>query len=151
MNTSRIIAVSISLLLISSIAFAQESSKRRYINLPRPANAAKLPFSDAVQVGNTLHIAGRLGVDANTGKIPDDLTVEMKNLFDGFKAVLSQASMSMDDLVMVQVFCPDLTLYDKFNTVYRSYFGIDVPARAFIGSGPLLRGAHFEMLGIAVK
>ena len=58
--------------------------------------------------------------------------------------------MTMDDLVSVQVFCPDVSLFDKFNSAYRSYFGKEYPARAFVGSGPLLRGAHFEMLGIAV-
>jgi enamine deaminase RidA (YjgF/YER057c/UK114 family) len=35
--------------------------------------------------------------------------------------------------------------------VYKSYFGADYPARAFVGSGPLFRGAHFEMNAIAVK
>jgi 2-iminobutanoate/2-iminopropanoate deaminase len=35
--------------------------------------------------------------------------------------------------------------------VYRTYFGKDFPARAFVGSGPLLRGGHFEIQGIAVK
>jgi 2-iminobutanoate/2-iminopropanoate deaminase len=59
--------------------------------------------------------------------------------------------MTMNDLVSVQVFCPDLMLYDKFNTIYRSYFGKDFPARAFLGSGPLLRGAHFEIQGVAAK
>jgi len=59
--------------------------------------------------------------------------------------------MTMDDLVFVQVFCPDVSLYDKFNSAYRSYFGKEYPARAFVGSGSLLRGGHFEMLGIAVK
>ena len=51
----------------------------------------------------------------------------------------------------MQVFCPDVSLYDKFNAAYRSYFSKEFPARAFVGSGPLLRGAHFEMLGIAAK
>jgi 2-iminobutanoate/2-iminopropanoate deaminase len=72
-------------------------------------------------------------------------------LLDGFKATLGQAGMTMDNLVTVTIYCPDLALYDKFNGVYRSYFGKDFPARAFIGSGPLLRNAHFEMQGIAVK
>jgi 2-iminobutanoate/2-iminopropanoate deaminase len=70
---------------------------------------------------------------------------------DGMKATLAQAGMTMDDLVSVQVFCPDLSLYDQFNKIYRTYFTKDFPARAFIGSGPLLRGGHFEMQGIAVK
>jgi enamine deaminase RidA (YjgF/YER057c/UK114 family) len=59
--------------------------------------------------------------------------------------------MTMDNLVTVTVYCPDLTLYDKFNAIYRTYFGKDFPARAFIGSGPLLRGARFEIQGIAVR
>jgi enamine deaminase RidA (YjgF/YER057c/UK114 family) len=35
--------------------------------------------------------------------------------------------------------------------VYRTYFKQEFPARAFLGSGPLLRGAKFEIQGIAVK
>ncbi len=150
MNTHKILFATIALLLIASTLFAQEA-KRRVINLPRPANAATLPFSDAVQVGNTLYIAGRLGIDPKTGMPASDISEEVKYLLDGFKAVLAEASMTMDNLVQVQVFCPDLTLYEKFNAAYRTNFAKDFPARAFIGSGPLLRGAHFEMLGIAVK
>jgi 2-iminobutanoate/2-iminopropanoate deaminase len=59
--------------------------------------------------------------------------------------------MTMDDLVYVQVFSPHLDLYDPFNAIYRTYFSKDFPARAFIGSGPLLRNARFEIVGIAVK
>jgi enamine deaminase RidA (YjgF/YER057c/UK114 family) len=57
----------------------------------------------------------------------------------------------MDDLVSVQIFCPDLSLYEKFNEVYRTYFTKDFPARAFIGSGPLLRGGRFEAQGTAIR
>lgn len=121
---------------------------RRYINLPKPVQA---PFSDAVLVGNTLYVAGRIGVDAKTGQPPEAMEQEIRNLLDGFQKVLSEAGMNMDDLVFVQVFCPDLSLYGRFNEVYKSYFGKDYPARAFVGSGPLLRGGHFEMNGIAVR
>ena len=120
---------------------------KRHIQLP---GRTGLPFSDGVQVGDTLYLAGRLGVDAS-GRIPDDLEKEIRLLLDGMQSVLKEAGMTMDDLATVTVYCPDLTLYDKFNTVYRSYFQKDFPARAFIGSGPLLRGAHFEIQAIAAK
>ena len=125
------------------------AQQKRHIILP--GRTSQAPFSDGVLVGNTLYLAGRLGTDAKTGQIPTDVEQEIRNILDGLKAVLGEAKMSMDDLVSVQVFCPDLTLYDKFNTVYRSYFGKDFPARAFLGSGPLLRGAHFEIQAVAAK
>lgn len=122
---------------------------KRHINLP--SKNPQLPFSDGVMVGNTLYLAGRLGIDPKTNQVPGDVEQEVRLMLDGFKAVLTEAGMTMDDMVTVTVYCPDLTLYDKFNAVYRSYYGKNFPARAFIGSGPLLRGARFEMQGIAAK
>jgi reactive intermediate/imine deaminase len=116
-----------------------------------PTRKDQLPYSDAVLVGNTLYLAGRIGVDPQTGKAPEDVEKEIRFLLDGMKTTLSAADMTMDDLVSVQIFCPDLSLYDKFNEVYRTYFTKDFPARAFIGSGPLLRGGHFEAQGIAAR
>jgi len=139
----------LALILSLSVSALAQSTKKRHINLPnRNVNA---PFSDAVLVGDTLYIAGRIGLDAKTGKVPADVEQEARNVLDGFKAVLAQANMTMDDLVTVQVFCSDVSLFDKWNGVYRSYFKKDFPARAFIGSGKLLFDAHFEMQGTAVR
>ncbi len=143
------IALALTLALVGSALAADKQPKRRHINIPgRPVNA---PFSDAVLVGDTLYIAGRIGFDAKSGKLPDNIEQEARNVLEGFKAVLAQADMTMDDLVTVQVFCPDVSLFDRWNAVYRGYFKKDFPARAFIGSGPLLFNAHFEMQGTAVR
>jgi len=72
-------------------------------------------------------------------------------MLDAVRDTLARAGLSMDDLVMVQVFASDVSLFERFNSVYRTYFTRNYPARAFIGSGPLLLMARFEMLGIAVK
>jgi 2-iminobutanoate/2-iminopropanoate deaminase len=128
---------------------SEGGSARQYINLPN--RAVQAPFSDGVLVGNTLYLAGRIGIDPKTGQPPDSLEQEIRIALDGFKATLSEAKMAMDDLVYVHVFCPDVSLYGRFNAVYRTYFEKDFPARAFVGSGPLLRGGHFEIQGIAVK
>jgi reactive intermediate/imine deaminase len=141
----------IGLFLGGMAAYSQggKGGARRVINLPN--RNANLPFSDGVMVGNTLYLAGRLGVDPQTNQVPSDPEQEARLMIDSFKAVLADAGMTMDDLVTVQVFCSDISLYDKFNGVYRTYFKKDFPARAFLGSGTLLRGAHFEMQAIAVK
>ena len=122
---------------------------RRFINLPN--RLPNLPFSDAVLVGDTLYISGRIGIDPATGVAPDDIDLEIKFLFDCFQAILREAGMVMDDLVSVQVYSPDVSLWDKFNAAYVTYFSHDFPARAFLGSGPLLRKGRFEMLGVAVR
>ena len=116
-----------------------------------PGRTDTLPYSDGVLVGDTLYLAGRIGIDPQTGLPPEDVEKEIRLMLDGMKNTLRAARLTMDDLVSVQVFCPDLSLYEKFNEVYRTYFGKNFPARAFIGSGSLLRGGRFEAQGIAVR
>jgi 2-iminobutanoate/2-iminopropanoate deaminase len=125
------------------------TENRRHINLPnRPAG---LPFSDAVLVDNTLYISGRIGLDPATGLAPESVDAELELLFDGFQSVLREAGMTMDDLVWVQIYSPDVSLWQKFNTAYVKFFSQEFPARAFLGSGKLLLNGRFEILGVAVK
>jgi len=122
---------------------------RRYLNLP--GHSASFPFSDAVLAGDTLYISGRIGLDPVTGRPPAGVEDEVRILLDEFEAVLKQAGMDMDDLVSVHIFSPDVSLWEPFNAAYVKRFAQEFPARAFLGSGPLLFGARFEMVGIAVK
>lgn len=124
--------------------------QRREFSLPA-TKARGLPLADAVLVGNTLYISGRGGVDLATMKVPADVKDEVKLMMEDYKAILAMAGMTMDDLVSVTIYSPDLSLYSTFNEIYRSYFTRGFPARAFIGSGPLLFGMRFEMQAIAIK
>jgi len=120
-----------------------------HINLPTHTQA--MPFSDAVWAGDLLYLSGRIGVIPGTRKLPREATEEARLLLDGVRDVLAAANLTMDDLVFVQVSTPDVSLYDVFNGVYTKYFKGPLPARAFLGSGPLLSGARFELWGIAKK
>jgi len=123
------------------------SSERRYILLPeRPQ---EFPFSDAVLADGTLYIAGRIGIDPATGLAPPEVDKELRFLFDGFASTLEHAGMGWDDLVWVQVFSSDLSLWERFNAEYVKRFKKDFPARAFLGMASMLRNGRFEMMGIA--
>ena len=149
--------LSMVLLLIALLAglglfWAGESkgaTEHRFLNLP--GRSDNNPYSNAVLVGDTLYLAGDIGVDPVTGTPPEDVKDEVKILMDRMKQRLEMVDMSMDDLVMVHVHCPDLSLYGDFNEVYRTYFTDHFPARAFLGSGPLLVGGRFEVTAIAVR
>ncbi len=121
--------------------------KRRSI----PPTRKGAPYSRAVQVGDTLYLAGDGVINPETGKPYDEPREEAHKLMRSFRAALGEAGMTLDDLGTVTVYCSDLSLYETFNEVYRSYFTKEFPARAFVGAGDLLWGMRFEMQGIAVK
>lgn len=104
----------------------------------------------AVLSGNTLYVSGQLDLDdqGQPGKNPQE---SARLALEHVKQVVENAGFSMDDLVLVQVFSTDLKSFDAFNKVYRTYFNGPLPARAFMGAGSLVRGGHFEVLGVAVK
>ena len=139
------------LALAGVLAAPAAGAANRYLEHPVPPGSAPLPFSDAVLVGGTLYVAGHLGLDPQTGKAPADAAAEARLVMEAIKHTVESAGLTMDELVAVTVYCSDLQLYDTFNTVYRSYFHGHYPARAFIGSNALLRGAHFEVQGVAVR
>jgi len=119
--------------------------------LDAPGRKDTLPFSHVVNAGGFSFIAGTLGTDPATGQAPADPEQEVRAMLDGFRDKLVLAGLGMDDLVQVQVYCSDVGLYDLFNRVYAEYFTSGFPSRAFIGSGPLLRGCRFEIQGIAAS
>jgi 2-iminobutanoate/2-iminopropanoate deaminase len=135
-------------LALSNVALAQDT--RRYIEPRTAADSSRPPYSGAVQIGNTLYLSGDTGVDG-TETAPLTTEAEARAVLDRIAARLKAAGFSMDDLVFVQVFCSDVSHYDTFNRVYRTYFKREFPARAFLGSGTLLFNARYEVQGIAVK
>ena len=110
------------------------------------------PFSDAVLVdGRTLYLSGRIGLIAGTTTVPETAEEEAHLVMQEIQRILAMAGMTMDDLVYLQIFASDVSLWERFNAVYRTYFTGKLPTRAFLGSGTLLFGARFELQGIAVK
>jgi len=139
------------LVMLVGASTAAATAENRHVRLKSRDPKDERPFSDAVRVGQTLYLAGRIGLDPATNKPPADAAAEVRTVMDQIKAALVQEGMTMDDLVTVTVYCTDLSLYGTFNDVYRTYFTKGFPARAFIGSGPLLAGGRFEVQGIAIK
>lgn len=142
------IAFGVLAVAVSVAAAAADDS--RYVVVDRSAARANLPYSDAVWGGDTLYVAGHIGMDPKTLKVPTDPALEAKLVLDAIKTTVERAGLTLADAVSVTVYCSDLNLYDTFNTVYKGYFRANYPARAFVGVAQLVRGAHFEVQAIAV-
>lgn len=150
MRTGSIAPPALALLIAACASVAPPVAERRHVGPRHGGDPAAAPYSDAVLTGSTLYLSGKIGLDANR-RVPATAEEEARFVLDSVRSTLGEAGMTMDDLVFVQVFCSDVAHYEAFNRVYRTYFTREFPARAFIGSGPLLFGARFEVQGIAVR
>ena len=144
-------ALTILALSLSAMAAYGADTERTFITPPGTDPKTAAPYSTGVMVGGTFYVAGHLGVDPATGRIPADAEAEARLVMDAVKQTLQSGGLSVADLVSVTIYCTDLDLYDKFNSVYRSYVHDHYPARAFIGVPKLVRGARFEIAAVAVK
>jgi 2-iminobutanoate/2-iminopropanoate deaminase len=140
----------LAIILFAAAAHAADSGPT-FITPPGADPKVAPPYSSGVLVNGTFYVSGTLGVDPATGKVPADAEAEVHLVMDSVKQTLERAGLTMADLVSVTIYCTDLDLYDKFNAIYRSYFPEHYPSRAFIGVAKLVRGARFEIAGIAVK
>ena len=136
---------SLSLAALAFVLLSSCASHREYF----PGSNPELPYSSAVRVGNTVYISGHLGVDSTTNQAPANIEDEIRIMLNRFAETLARTGLTMDHMVQMQVHCSDVALYKTFNDLYRERFKKNFPARAFIGSGKLLRGCHFEIIGIA--
>lgn len=146
-------SLAIAIFALSAVTGALAAApSRHYVPVPSAGGTPTgAPFSEGVMVDGTFYVAGHIGVDPATQKAPANADSEAHLVLDSVKQTLKEAGLTMDDLVSVTVYCTDLALYDGFNAVYRGYFHGPYPPRAFIGVNQLVRGAHFEIAGVAVK
>jgi 2-iminobutanoate/2-iminopropanoate deaminase len=135
-------------LLFAATGLSTARLSAQQAKVPPPVRS--LPFSPGLQLGETLYVSGHLGITTAL-KTPIDAEQEATLVLASVAGTLKEAGMTMDDLVYVEIFCTDLSLYSTFNKVYAAAFHAPYPARDFIGVKDLLFGNHFEVMGIAVR
>jgi|SRR6516165_6766205 reactive intermediate/imine deaminase len=111
------------------------------------AAAAKLPFSQAVRIGDVLYLSGALGNLPGTRQVvPGGIEAETKQTMDNIAAVLAANGLSFDDVFKCTVMLADMAKWEDFNKVYVTYFKPDrLPARSAFGAGGLALGAQVEL------
>lgn len=130
---------------------APAPTQRRVISTPN-APAAIGPYSQAIQVGQTLYLAGQIALDPVTAAMVEGgIEAETRQVMENLGAVLEAAGFSFGDVVQSQVFLPDLDDFAAMNGIYGEYFGEGAPARATVGVAALPRGARVEIMMTAVR
>jgi len=111
------------------------------------ATAAKLPFSQAVQVGDVLYLSGALGNKPGTREVvAGGIAAETRQTMENIGAVLEANGLTFDDVFKCTVMLADMAQWEDFNKVYVTYFKPDrLPARSAFGASGLALGAQVEL------
>ncbi len=118
---------------------------KRIVSTPN-APAAIGPYSQAVQVGNTLWVSGQIALDPTTMQIVEGgIEPEARRAFDNLRAIVLASGATLDDVVKVTVFLLDLGNFGIVNQIMAQYFREPYPARAALGVASLPRGALVEV------
>jgi 2-iminobutanoate/2-iminopropanoate deaminase len=111
------------------------------------AVAAKLPFSQAVRVGDVLYLSGALGnVPGTRQVVAGGIEAETRQTMENIGTVLKANGLSFDDVFKCTVMLADMAKWEDFNKVYVAYFKPDrLPARSAFGASGLALGAQVEL------
>jgi len=141
----RILTFALAAALLALPAFAQKK-----LIQPKEFPTGR-PFSPGLLVGKTLYVAGQVGQDLKTGQIPDDFEAEVRQTLDNIGIILKEAKYSFADVVSVNVYLTDMSLFQRMNQVYTTYFPEPRPVRTTVGVAALVGKARIEITVTASK
>jgi reactive intermediate/imine deaminase len=102
-------------------------------------------YSQAVRCGDTVYLAGQIGLDPATMQMAEDIEAQIHRVFNNLRAVAAAAGGTLDDCVKVNVYLTDLSNFAKVNEIMAGYFHQPYPARAAVGVASLPRNALVEV------
>jgi reactive intermediate/imine deaminase len=102
-------------------------------------------YSQAVRCGDTVYLAGQIGLDPATMQMAEGIDAQIHRVFLNLQAVATAAGGTLDDCVKVNVYLTDLANFAKVNEIMSGYFHQPYPARAAVGVASLPRNALVEV------
>jgi len=124
---------------------------KKIISTPN-APAAIGPYSQAVEINNTLYISGQIPIDPKTGKmIEGDIKEQTRQVLKNIDAILQAAGYSLVHVVKSTCLLSDMSDFKAMNEVYGEFYFEHQPARAAFAVKGLPLGALIEIETIAAK
>ncbi len=107
------------------------------------------PYSQGLVVGNRIYVAGQGPLDVISGKVPEGVSSQTRQVLTNIRTILEAGGSSMDEVVKTTVHLADLKDFEAFNEVYKEFFTEPYPVRTTVGSQ--LYGILVEIDVIAEK
>ena len=94
--------------------------------------APVVPLSHGMRAGDLLFVSGQVATQDDGTVLVGDFTQEVNRTLDNVEAVLTAAGASRRQLVKVNAFLSNATLFAPFNEIYRRRFPEAPPARTTV-------------------
>jgi 2-iminobutanoate/2-iminopropanoate deaminase len=106
---------------------------KKVILTSRAQQPGRMPYSQAIKVGNTVYVAGQGPFDPETGRlVGSTLDEQARRALNNIRAIIEEADAKMSNIVKVTVFLGDGAGFDDFNEIYKDFFQEPYPARTII-------------------
>jgi reactive intermediate/imine deaminase len=102
-------------------------------------------YSQAVRCGETVYLAGQIGLDPATMEMVAGVGPQIHRVFQNLQAVARAAGGDLKDVVKLTVYLTDLGNFAVVNETMATYFSPPYPARAAVGVASLPRSAQVEI------
>ncbi|MFT5338135.1 MAG: 2-iminobutanoate/2-iminopropanoate deaminase [Luteibaculaceae bacterium] len=110
------------------------------------------PYSQAVEVNNTIYISGQIGLDPSTGDwINSSVSAETEQVLKNIKSLIEASGLSMNNVVKCSIFLKDLADFNAVNEVYSTFFSEPFPARECVQVVKLPKDVNVEISAIAAR
>lgn len=97
------------------------------------APAAIGPYSQGAFTQIALYCSGQLGIDPATGKLADGIEEQAVQAFKNLRAVITEAGLTMADIVKITIFLTDMANFDAVNKAIKPLCRRpSLPARALL-------------------
>ena len=115
------------------------------------APAAIGPYSQAIQTEDMLFTSGQLGLDPQTGSLPEGIQAQTSQALANVNAILKEAGFTKENVVKTTVFLKDMTDFGAVNEIYADFFGDHKPARTCVEVTRLPKNGLVEIEIVAAR
>jgi len=120
----------------------------RTVNSPNVSPPAG-HYCHAMVAENLVFVSGQLPFPLNSKELPEGIEAQTIQALKNVEAILESAGSSMENLLNVQIFIPDVEFWPTVNKVYSEYLKHVKPARTIVPCNTLHYGALIEINVIA--
>jgi 2-iminobutanoate/2-iminopropanoate deaminase len=115
------------------------------------APAALGPYSQAIVSGGFVFCSGTVGIEPQTGSLPEGVAEQTEQALVNLAAILEAAGSSFDQLVKTTIFYANVEDFATINEVYARHMPNPPPARSAPANVALPRGLLISIEAIATQ